>query len=171
MSFKSPEVARKYAREWQRKNRRKCWGYVKKYRLKNKARYDAILAEWKKLHRDRVNKHARDYRQRHKQDIQFRLRQSLRSRIKQALSRGIKKSGRTLELIGCPVGFLKTRLEHLFKPGMSWENYGLWQIDHIRPCSSFDLSDPNQQEQCFHFSNLQPLWASENRKKFNIYGR
>lgn len=50
---------------------------------------------------------------------------------------------------------------------MTWENHGMrgWHIDHKRPCSSFDLSDPAQQCACFHFSNLQPLWATENLRK------
>lgn len=54
---------------------------------------------------------------------------------------------------------------------MSWENYGFygWHIDHIKPCSKFDLTDPKQQEQCFHYSNLQPLWAIENFKKSDKY--
>ena len=51
------------------------------------------------------------------------------------------------------------------KPGMTRENYGKWHIDHIRPCSSFDLSKPEEQSICFHYSNLMPLWAEENLKK------
>ena len=56
-------------------------------------------------------------------------------------------------------------LEKSFKPGMTRENYGKWHIDHIRPCSSFDLSKPEEQSICFHYSNLMPLWAEENLKK------
>ena len=50
---------------------------------------------------------------------------------------------------------------------MSWDNYGIhgWHIDHIRPCASFDLTDPEQQRQCFHYPNLQPLWAFDNLSK------
>ena len=44
--------------------------------------------------------------------------------------------------------------------------YG-WHIDHIKPCASFDLSDPKQQLKCFNYKNLQPLWAEENIKKSN----
>ena len=56
----------------------------------------------------------------------------------------------------------------MFHPGMSWDNYGsAWHIDHIRPCSSFDFSDPEQQKKCFHFSNLQPLWDEINTVKSN----
>lgn len=56
-------------------------------------------------------------------------------------------------------------LKRIEKEGMSWENYGEWHIDHIVPCSSFDLTDPKQQEDCFNFKNLQPLWGWENSKK------
>jgi len=49
---------------------------------------------------------------------------------------------------------------------MSWDNYGsYWHIDHIRPCASFDLTDPEQQKDCFDFTNLQPLEAKENIRK------
>lgn len=50
---------------------------------------------------------------------------------------------------------------------MSWANYGYygWHVDHIIPCSVFDLSEPEQQKICFNYKNLQPLWAIENMKK------
>ena len=56
-------------------------------------------------------------------------------------------------------------LQGKFKEGMHWNNLGKWHIDHIRPCASFDLTDPEQQKQCFHYTNLQPLWAAENIRK------
>ena len=52
-----------------------------------------------------------------------------------------------------------------FEPGMTWDNYGEWQIDHIIPCSYFDLTKEENQRICFNYRNLQPLWASENNKK------
>lgn len=50
---------------------------------------------------------------------------------------------------------------------MSWENYGIrgWHIDHIKPCASFDLSIIEEQKECFHYTNLQPLWWHENLAK------
>ena len=45
---------------------------------------------------------------------------------------------------------------------MTWDNYGKWHVDHIIPVSRFDLTDPEQQKICFHFTNLQPLWGGEN---------
>jgi len=74
-----------------------------------------------------------------------------------------------MKLAGCSLNFLRNFLEAQFQPGMSWENYGAWHIDHLRPCAAFDLRDPAQQKECFHFSNLQPLWATENWKKNDKY--
>ena len=75
------------------------------------------------------------------------------------------------ELIGCKFSELKQHLENKFKPGMTWENHGLygWHIDHIKPCSKFDFTDDNEQKKCFHYTNLQPLWAKENLIKRDKY--
>ena len=59
----------------------------------------------------------------------------------------------------------KKYLEAKFQYGMSWENYGEWHVDHIKPCSSFNLEDPEEQKKCFHYKNLQPLWAKDNLAK------
>jgi hypothetical protein len=69
--------------------------------------------------------------------------------------------------IGCALAELSAHLEKQFKNGMTWQNYGQWHIDHIIPCAKFDLTDSEQQRKCFHFSNLQPLWAIENIVKSN----
>jgi len=53
---------------------------------------------------------------------------------------------------------------------MTWENHGvLWEIDHIKPCAAFDLTDSKQQHECFHYSNTQPLYYSDNRTKKDKY--
>ena len=77
------------------------------------------------------------------------------------------KSKRTVELLGCTIAELKTYLEAKFTKGMTWENNSLkgWHIDHILPCVSFDLSDPEQQKKCFYYTNLQPLWWYDNLTK------
>jgi len=68
-------------------------------------------------------------------------------------------------MLGCTIEELKVHIQRLFAEGMSWDNYGQWHIDHIVPCSVFDLSDPVEQQQCFHYTNLQPLWAEDNMTK------
>jgi hypothetical protein len=80
--------------------------------------------------------------------------------------KGIAKSAATLELLGCTVEQWRAHIESLFKPGMTWENYGtVWHIDHVEPLAAFDLSDPEEQKKAFSWMNTQPLWAEENLRK------
>jgi hypothetical protein len=92
-----------------------------------------------------------------KKIISYRVREELKKN-------NIKKISKSPELLGCTVQEAREHLEKQFKEGMTWENHGLygWHIDHIIPCASFDLTDPDQQKKCFHYTNLQPLWAKEN---------
>lgn len=101
-------------------------------------------------------------------NVQYKLGQLLRYRLwislKEQNSDNINSAK---ELLGCSKEELIEHLESQFSEGMTWENWSLngWHIDHIRPVSSFDLSDPAQAKECFHYSNLQPLWAIDNLKK------
>src|SRR6056300_1843 len=127
------------------------------------------IKDYCKQNRDKIRIYIRNKR---KTDLNFRLSDKLRKRVRKVLN-GKSKSKKTMDLIGCSVDFLKKHLENQFQPGMSWNNYGnpngdhseCWHIDHILPCASFDLSDPKQQQKCFHYSNLQPLWAEDNMSK------
>lgn len=102
--------------------------------------------------------------ERRRGDDNLRILHSVRTRMSKVLKGG-RKSARTVELLGCTIEFLRSHLESQFREGMSWDNYGEWHIDHIIPCANFDMTDPEQQKQCFHHSNLQPLWAYENYQK------
>jgi hypothetical protein len=118
-----------------------------------------------------VRKVEADYqRRRRKNDANYRLQSVLRSRVAIAVRKN-SKAERTMNLLGCTIAKLKKHLESLWKPGMNWGNWSRtgWHIDHIRPISSFDMNDKEQQKQCFHWTNLQPLWALENHKKSDIY--
>ncbi len=103
-----------------------------------------------------------------KNDISYRVLCYLRTRLWKTLKQN-KRIKSTSELVGCSIEDLRFHLQKNFKEGMSWDNYGTWHIDHIRPCSSFDLSKFEEQEKCFHYSNLQPLWALENLQKGSSY--
>jgi hypothetical protein len=97
---------------------------------------------------------------------QGKIENALRCRLRAAL-KGRSKAASGPILVGCSMEELRRHLEALWQPGMSWDNYGLkgWVIDHILPCASFDLTDPEQQYKCFHYTNLQPLWSVDNMTK------
>ena len=114
------------------------------------------------------NQHREYERFKAKNDPTFRMMKNLRSRLRDVLKkRGIEKSTKTFEFLGAYKEDIWNHLESQFKEGMTRKNYGFkgWHIDHIIPCASFDLSDPEQQKKCFHYTNLQPLWWFENLEK------
>jgi len=90
----------------------------------------------------------------------------MRSRLYTALKKN-HKSASTLQLVGCSIQQLKEYLEKQFQKGMSWNNNNKkgWEIDHIIPCELFDLSKKSEQKKCFHYTNLQPLWAKKHKQK------
>lgn len=101
-----------------------------------------------------------------KNHIPTRIKCNLSKRIRQAVkSQSTNKKNKTSNLIGCSVEFFKNYLESKFQSGMNWNNYGEWEIDHIIPCVAFDLTKTEEQYRCFHYSNMQPLWAHDNYTK------
>ena len=100
--------------------------------------------------------------------IEFRILKNLRSRTRFALKKwDTIKSDSTENLLGCTISFFKEYFSSLFIEGMTWELFmnGDIHIDHIIPCISFNLSNEDEQRKCFHYTNLQPLWAIDNLKK------
>lgn len=121
-------------------------------------------------HKEKINKRTAEYaKKREQNDINFRLLRTYRHRVRNAL-KSKKKDIPTRDLIGCTIDELRSHLESQFRDGMAWDNYGKWHIDHIIPCSAFDLSKEEELKRCFHFSNLQPLWAKENLRKADKIG-
>jgi hypothetical protein len=137
----------------------------KKWRANNLERAKAMCARWQRSNREYVN---RKERERCAADPSYRLARCLRSRIRRVLRlRAATKRDNTAALTGCSVQFLMGHLEARFQPGMSWDNYGnVWEVDHIFPCAMYDLAVDSQQRACFHYTNLQPLFVSDNRRKY-----
>lgn len=93
-------------------------------------------------------------------DVGFRIRINLSKRLSDVLRKTHVKSASIIELLACDILFFRSHLEDKFLPTMTWDNYGtLWHIDHIIPCAKFNLADPEEQKRCFHYTNLQPLFA------------
>jgi predicted nucleic acid-binding Zn ribbon protein len=155
------EEEREKDRIYRSKNKDKVSKWNKEQRLKNPEYFKQYYEKYK----SRSNELRRNRR---KTDINFKLRGQIRSRIKGAIKDqwGVQ-SQKTIDLLGCSVEEAKQHIEKQFKEGMTWDNWSFkgWHIDHIKPCASFDLTDPEQQKKCFHYTNLQPLWWWENLSK------
>lgn len=100
------------------------------------------------------------------------LEAKIRIRLRQRLYHAIKgdyKTGSAVQDLGCSICYFKKYIESKFTTGMSWDNYGMWHIDHIIPLSHFDLTDREQFLRACHYTNLQPLWAGDNLSKSNKF--
>lgn len=160
---------RKYAKENPEINKAAVRRYQAKKRLDPEWNaYQAKKArEWRSKNREAFNIRMRKYaNSRYETDANFKLRALLRARVRSVLRRkGIRKTFSALDVVGCDVQFLRGYLEARFLPGMTWGNHGEWEIDHHVPCAEFDLRDEAQRKQCFHYSNLKPMWAAANWSK------
>jgi len=101
-------------------------------------------------------------------NINRRVRNSLNHRISGSLkSNNNKKTNKTIQYIGCEISFLKDWIQYQFQENMSWDNYGKWHLDHVKPCASYNLNNNNDVLQCFNWKNYQPLWSKDNLIKSN----
>jgi hypothetical protein len=96
--------------------------------------------------------------------LNTRIRNNLRGRLRAALH-GEYKSGSAIEDLGCSIQEFKLYIENQFQPGMTWENYGKWHLDHIIPLASFDLKKRSELLEACNYLNIQPLWALDNLAK------
>ncbi len=97
---------------------------------------------------------------------EFVVKTRLRCRLRAIVDRGVgKKINGVLSLIGCTLPELRQHIENQFIDGMCWARIKEIHIDHIRPCADFDLMNLEEQQRCFHYSNLQPLWKMDNLRK------
>ena len=150
-------------KKWQQNNPEKRRASLRKHYQNNREKRNASSRKRSKRPEVKKKKRAR-HRERYHTDPQYRIKKILRSRLRRAL-KGKNKSARTMKLVGCSIPHLMEHLKKQFSPGMTWENQGKWHVDHMMPCASFDLSDPEQQRRCFHYTNLQPMWGTENISK------
>ncbi len=132
--------------------------------------------EVSRIHRKNNPGHYREYwaayeRERKQWDPAFRMLKKLRGLLRHYLkSKNDIDPEIVRRLVGCTQLELKMHIERQFRPGMTWDNYGVeWETDHIKPCSKFNLLDPAERQLCFLFSNLQPLSKEDNMKKGNKY--
>lgn len=125
------------------------------------------VAEFKRTSQKTKEKQNARARERRQTDPGFLLNQRLRARLGKVLvSLNVTKKNKMIEILGCTLEEFKKHIEKQFKPEMSWELKN-FVIDHIIPCSSFDLTKIEHQKACFHYTNMQPLSSTDNAKKGN----
>lgn len=125
---------------------------------------------WRKNNPEKHKNYRKNYAVKKKTDTLYRIKIKLRKRFKNAMEAiGLKKNKNTTELLGCDLSFFKSHIESLFTEGMCWDFISINKIhiDHKIPCDAFNLSLISAQKTCFHYTNLQPLWAKDNLKKSN----
>lgn len=164
-----------YDRSYHKKNKEKILERKKEYHVEN--RYDILKKkkeyrktdkykisnkEYRENNREKYREIQKRYRDRHPHIIAWR---NILYRTLYYL--GTEKEGDTKGILGYSAAKLKHHIEKQFVEGMTWENYGEWEIDHIKPLTKFDIGSlPSEVNS---LSNLQPLWKKENREKYNNY--
>ena len=148
----------------------RCKLCFKEIRIRTREKYSEYNKNYNELNKEKQLKYAKTYiKKRYKEDSAYRLKRITQSRIFRVLQRlKITKSRGTIKLLGCSSKEYKVYIENKFLPEMNWDNHGtVWEIDHIISCTKFDLTKPEEQEKCFHYSNMQPLWHTDNIIKSN----
>lgn len=174
------------SRQWQLKNPARHISNVRRWTEEHRERKKETNRLWKERNVLQERERKKKLRAEHPEKCRARLNAwRKKSGVKQTNARlaenhrraingallGNKKAASSAKLLGCSFDEYRAHLESQFsqRPGMSWETRLFWEIDHIKPCSKFDFSDPEQQRLCFHFSNQRPIWMIENRIKHDKY--
>jgi 5-methylcytosine-specific restriction endonuclease McrA len=144
------------------KNFKKRSKYQKEYLDKNPEKKIKVRNQTKQWLKDNPNYVSKWMKDKYNTDPIYYLKSILLSSLNQSLKS--KKTQNTIWFLGCNIEELKNHLESQFDSKMNWGNKGKfgWHVDHIKPLNTFDLSNPEELKQCWHYSNLRPLWWNEN---------
>jgi len=161
----NPEKRKETLKKFYLKNKESELLRLKIYRKNNPKKRKETLKKHYENNKTEINrKQVIRNKKRYETNYLYRVIHNLRIRTKEYLKQHHSK-GKFFNTIGCSPKFLKEHLQSQFKDGMSWDNYGSWHIDHIIPLSS--AKNIEEISKLCHYSNLQPLWASDNLSKGN----
>lgn len=172
---------KEYNKEWKRTHKEYCIEYNKSYYQKHKEQDCAATKKWYQSHRKYRYEYNKKWRQLHPEYYPQKIKEyrlNPKNHLDNAMGNSIRaslkenKAGRKWEnLVGYTIESLIKHLESKFESWMNWDNYGKWDIDHIKPRSLFNYKTAEEIEfkQCWALENLQPLEHIANIKKFNHY--
>lgn len=165
---KNKNEIQKQSKKYYQNHKEKSHEYNKIYYQNNKVKAQKYYQDHKekaKIYEQEHKEERQEYRKKRlKNDPNFKLACYLRTRLYLAVRKNQRK-GSAVQDLGCTILELKVHLENQFKEGMNWKNHGKWHIDHKIPLISFNLLDREELLKAVHYTNLQPLWAEENRIK------
>lgn len=158
-------------KRWYEKNKEKRLNYFSTWQKNNSEYRKKYMEEYRKQNKEKIKEVKRNYQKekRHTDPI-YKLISNFRTAIYTVLKEhDLGKYTNYFKMIGYLPQDLRTHLEKQFTNGMSWENYGKWHVDHIKPISSFTFNSSEDEEfkECWSLDNLQPMWGIENIKKSN----
>jgi len=157
------------SKEWNYKNRDRRRQINAAYALRNRDKVLQDMRNWYQNNSERCKSNvANRIKEREQEDINFKLKRRIRSRLCSALKRNYK-TGSAVKDLGCSIEQFKKHLEDQFQIGMTWDNYGKWEIDHIIPLASVDLTNAETFAKVVHFTNMRPLWKKDNLdRRFHV---
>ena len=161
-----------YHQQWYLDNKEKInkrsIEYNKQHYIDNKEQYNERSKLWVEDNRERFNELVNTRNKKLRvEDPMFKMKHNIRhlmyNSFKRYKNNGWVKSDKTESMLGCSMDEFIEHLKTQFKPGMTIDNHGEWEIDHIIPLSSASTKD--ELVKLNHYTNLQPLWLTENRSK------
>jgi hypothetical protein len=158
-------------KKWRDKNKEKLSKKHKLWYENNKNKWNDYIKEYRKNNVDKIRQIKRDYeRNRKASDPLYKLISNFRTAIYTVLKESnVDKYGHYFDILQYTPEELIIHLENQFKDDMTWENYGIWHVDHKLPISSFNIKEIGDEEfmRCWCLDNLQPMWGEENIRKSN----
>ena len=158
-------------KKWRDNNKEYMSNKSKTWYEENKEYRKQYLKEYREKNIDKIRKTKRDYeRNRKATDPLYKLISNFRTAIYQVLKESnVEKNKSYFDILGYTPEELINHLEKQFKDDMTWDNYGIWHVDHKLPITSFDIQEMGDEEfmKCWCLDNLQPMWGEENIRKSN----
>lgn len=171
--IKNKDILKIDMKEYNIKNKIRIKDRRHYYYLENKERIKVAIKKYRIKNLDKIRLSSRSkLKHKYNNNPIYKLKMNLEANVRNSLrNKNRKKLNKTNKLLGCTYQEFYKYIEQKFKLGMNWQNAGLygWHLDHIRPVSSFDLKNLEEQQKCNHYTNFQPLWAKENLKKGNKF--